>query len=304
MIRMTGWTVCLSFAALLTAPAGFAQSNAPRPAFDVTSVKLNTNCQTGGGGRAGISPRNLALPCVSLRALIGVAYGDMLVGAGIGARRMEALGGPGWLDTDRYDILAKSEGNAPAGQSAAPMLQTLLEDRFKVKVHKEARDSSVYILTVAKGGAKLQASQDGSCTPLDLSNLGLEPPKQGAPAPKYCGSGRMKNGGSRMVADWYGVTMAELAGRMLSSYVEQPVVDQTGLTGRFDVHIEFVPDYRRSGPVTLNGVVTPDVAAPPADPAGPSIFAALQEQLGLKLAPGKAPLDVLIVDHAEKPSAN
>jgi uncharacterized protein (TIGR03435 family) len=98
--------------------------------------------------------------------------------------------------------------------------------------------------------------------------------------------------------------MAELAGRMLSSYVEQPVVDQTGLTGRFDVHIEFVPDYRRSGPVTLNGVVTPDVAAPPADPAGPSIFAALQEQLGLKLAPGKAPLDVLIVDHAEKPSAN
>jgi uncharacterized protein (TIGR03435 family) len=279
MIRMTGWTVCLSFAALLTAPAGFAQSNAPRPAFDVTSVKLNTNCQTGGGGRAGISPRNLALPCVSLRALIGVAYGDMLVGAGIGARRMEALGGPGWLDTDRYDILAKSEGNAPAGQSAAPMLQTLLEDRFKVKVHKEARDSSVYILTVAKGGAKLQASQDGSCTPLDLSNLGLEPPKQG-------------------------VTMAELAGRMLSSYVEQPVVDQTGLTGRFDVHIEFVPDYRRSGPVTLNGVVTPDVAAPPADPAGPSIFAALQEQLGLKLAPGKAPLDVLIVDHAEKPSAN
>jgi uncharacterized protein (TIGR03435 family) len=216
---------------------------------------------------------------------------------------MEVQGGPGWLDTDRYDILAKSEDNATA-QSAAPMLQTLLEQRFKVKVHKEPRDSSVYILTVAKGGPKLQPTKEGSCTPMDLNNI--QPParpKPGEPMPRYCGMGGGRGSLGLWVADWYGVSMAELAGRMLTSYVDRPVVDQTGLAERFDVHIEFVPE-RTSGPVTLNGVVTPDLPAPSADPAGPSIFSALEKQLGLKLSPGKAPLDIIIVDHAEKPSAN
>ena len=297
---MTRWTVFFSLFALLAGPTSRAQSTPP--AFDVASVKLNPNCQTG-PGRAAISPRNLALPCVSLRALIRLAYGDMLVGAGLGARRMDVQGGPGWLDTDRYDVLAKSEGNATA-QSAAPMLQTLLEERFKVKVHKEARDSSVYILIVAKGGPKLQPTKEGSCTPLDLNNIQQPtPPKKSEPMPRYCGMGQGGSSGPLMVADWYGVSMAEFAGRMLTSYLDLPVVDQTGLAERFDVHIEFVPE-RTSGPVTLNGVVTPDLPTPSADPAGPSIFSALEKQLGLKLSPGKAPLDVIIVDHAEKPLAN
>jgi uncharacterized protein (TIGR03435 family) len=94
---MTRWTVFFSLFALLTAPTSRAQSTPP--AFDVASVKLNPNCQTG-PGRAAISPRNFALPCVSLRALIRLAYGDMLVGAGLGARLMEVQGGPGWLDTE------------------------------------------------------------------------------------------------------------------------------------------------------------------------------------------------------------
>jgi uncharacterized protein (TIGR03435 family) len=269
----------------------------------VASVKLNPNCQIG-TGHTGISPRNLALPCVSLRALIRLAYGEVLVGTGLGARLMEVQGGPGWLDTDRYDVLAKSEDNAPA-QSAAPMLRTLLEERFKVKVHKEARDSSVYILTVAKGGPKLQPTKEGSCTPIDLRNLQPPtPPKPGEPAPRYCGLFQGTNSGPLMVADWYGVSMAELAGWILISYVDLPVVDQTRLTERFDVHIEFVPDYHMSGPTSVNGVVTPDVTAPSVDPTLPSIFSALEKQLGLKLLKGKAPVDVIIVDHAEKPSAN
>jgi uncharacterized protein (TIGR03435 family) len=99
--------------------------------------------------------------------------------------------------------------------------------------------------------------------------------------------------------------MSELAGRMLVGTVDLPVVDQTELTGRFDIHIEFVPEYYPAGPITLNGVVTPDLPAPAIDPtAGPSIFTALEKQLGLKLSPGRAPLDVIVVDHAEKPSVN
>jgi uncharacterized protein (TIGR03435 family) len=299
MIRSTA---AFSVLALLTATASLAQSTPP--AFDVASVKLNRNCQAGSGGRAGISPRNLALPCVSLRALIRLAYGDVLLGGGLGARQMEVQGGPGWLDTERYDVLAKSEGSA-AGQTAAPMLQTLLKERFQVKLHKETESSAAYILTIASGGPKLQPAKAGNCIEMDLSNIRPPaPPKPGETMPNYCGMGRARSNGSLMVADWYGVTMAELAGRMLTGAVELPVVDQTGLTQRFDVHLEYVPDRHITGPVTLNGVVT-DLPGPVPDPtAGPSIFSALEKQLGLKLTPGKAPLDVIIVDRAERPTAN
>lgn len=295
-------TVLFSSLALLTAPTSPAQSTPP--AFDVASVKLNPNCQVGSGGRAGISPGNLALPCVSLRGLIRLAYGDVLIGPGLGARRMEVQGGPGWLDTERYDVLAKSVGSA-AGQPVAPMVQTLLEERFKVKVHKETKSFAVYTLTAANDGPKLQPAKAGSCIEIDLNNLlPPAPPKSGEKMPNYCGMGRARSSGPLMVADWYGVSMAELAGRLLSSAVDLPVVDQTGLTQRFDVHIEYVPDRHMTGSVTLNGVVT-DRPAAAADPtAGPSIFSALEKQLGLKLTPGKAPLDVIIVDHAEKPTAN
>ena len=297
---MTRWALFVPLFSLLADLPGIGQSSPP--AFDVVSVKLNRNCQVW-IGRASISTRNLALPCMSLRALIRLAYGDMLVGAGFGARRMDVQGGPGWLDADRYDVLAKSEGNG-AALSATPMLQTLLEDRFKVKVHKEVRNSPVYILTVANGGIKLQPTKEGSCTPIDLNNL--QPPmlpKPGEPMPRYCGlGGRRTSNGSLTVEDWYGVTMSEFAGRMLPGNLDLPVVDKTALAERYDVHIEFVREYYMSGPVKLNGV---DVPTPPAgDSAGPSIFSALEKQLGLKLSRGNAPLDVVIEDHAEKPSAS
>ena len=112
----------------------------------------------------------------------------------------------------------------------------------------------------------------------------------------------MKEG--KTISDWYGVTMAEYAGRMLFSYVDRPVVDQTGLTGRYDLHLEFVREPMGSGPVLLNGVPMPAPEASGSNTAGPSIFSALQEQLGLKLSPARSPLDVIMVDHAEKASAN
>jgi uncharacterized protein (TIGR03435 family) len=235
--------------------------------------------------------------------LIRLAYGDVLVGAGLGARRMEVQGGPGWLDTEHYDVLAKSDG---AAESAAPMLRTLLEERFQLKVHKEGKESSVYILTVANGGPKLQAAKEGSCMAVDLSNLQPPaPPKPGEARPRYCGMGSGRSSNSLMVTDWYGTSIAELAGRMLSSYVELPVVDETKLAERYDIHLEFVPELRPSGLVTLNGVAVPDMQMPAVDStAGPSIFSAVEKQLGLKLVKGKARLDVIVVDSAAKPSAN
>ncbi|MGA9625865.1 MAG: TIGR03435 family protein [Bryobacteraceae bacterium] len=280
-----------------------AQSTPQRAAFEVASIKLNKNCGAG-AVLPRISPGGITLPCLSVRILIRLAY-SAFNGADLNARLMQVLNGPGWIDTDRYDISAKPEAKASAAEMA-PMLQTLLEDRFNLKVHKEPRDTPVYELTVAEQNPKLRPSKDGDCIPIDLTNLSGARPKPGDPAPNYCGGGRMRMSGDVMSADWVGITMAELAGRMLPAYVDRPVVDRTGLTGRFNVHLEFVPP-RPVGPIFLNGQEMPAPAPgaeAPAEPSGPSIFTALQKQLGLRLSPGKDPLDVIVVDRVERPSEN
>jgi uncharacterized protein (TIGR03435 family) len=213
---------------------------------------------------------------------------------------LDVEGGPNWLDTDQYDIAAKATSSVPVDRMIGPMLQALLEDRFKVRVHKAARDVPVYALIVAKNGLKLVPSKEGSCLPIDLNNM--ERPGPGQTPPRYCGGGSTRGNGMAMIAEGYGVTMAELAGRMLTNFVDRPVIDRTGLEGRFDVRLEFTRDL--SGPVRLNGVETPGLPDPAPDTAGPSIFTAVQEQLGLKLTPDKGPVEVLVVDHAEKPSDN
>jgi uncharacterized protein (TIGR03435 family) len=292
------------------APAIRAQSAQTRPgrglrppAFEVASIKLNPDCVIG-DGRSSQSPVSFNLPCLPLRGLLRMAYSAQ-VGAVFPSRRLEVLGGPDWLDTDRYIISAKAAGAASPAEMVGPMLQALLEERFKVKVHKESRDAPVYELTVAKNSPKLQPTKDGSCTPMDLNNLPRNV-KRGDAMPKYCGGGGERSNGVSLISDWYGVSMAELAGRMVSSHVDRPVIDKTGLTGRFDVHLEFTPDNAISGAgtVRLNGVDRPDLPGPSTDPTGPSIFTALQEQLGLKLSPARGSLEVIVIDHAERPSAD
>lgn len=208
---------------------------------------------------------------------------------------MAVIGGPAWLDTDRYDIVAKAEGNPPLAEILGPLFQALLEDRFKVQVHKESRHAAVYLLSTDKRGPKIQPIADGSCVSLDLNNLPKTQPAAGEPMPKVCGSGGASGNGPTIILDWSGVTMADLAGRVLSRFVDHPIVDETGLAGRYNVHLEFVRD---SAP---NATVAPGAAT--TDP-GPVIFTALEQQLGLRLRPGKAPVDVIVVDHAEKPPAN
>jgi uncharacterized protein (TIGR03435 family) len=284
---------------LLFVSHGYAQP-APRPVFEVASIKPSTNCETS-RSPAGVSPGRLTLPCISLRALIRAAY-SAFVGETMSSRLLEVMGGPAWLDSDRYDISAKSEGNASGPQMMGPMLQTLIEERFSVKVHREPRDSQVYVLTVAKNNPRLRPAKAG-CTPMDLNNSSRPLPGD-APA-RYCGGGSGKSNGTALATDLYAVTMAEFAGRMITREVDRPVIDETGLTGPYDIHVEFVPHRSRPEGLTLvNGTASPDAASPQEDGAGPSIFVALQEQLGLKLSPAKRPLDVIVVDHAERPTAN
>jgi uncharacterized protein (TIGR03435 family) len=293
---MARWTFCAGLA-ICVVLASHAQTAPPRPAFDVASVKLNTTCNSlGGPGPGSLTPGRFDMHCVTLRSLISMAYGAFS-GGNLNSQRMEVVGGPHWLDSDRYDISAKAEGGASAPQMA-PMLQSLLEDRFQVKVHVGSQEGAVYALTVLKDNSKLQRTKEGSCVPMDLAHMLSAPAvKPGEPRPMTCGLGRTeKSDGVTSISDWYGITMAEFIGRMLSPVLGRPVIDKTGLTGQYDIRLEFVLD----GPIPINGQPVP---APQAD-SGPSIFTALETQLGLKLSATKAPVEVIFVDQAEKPSAN
>jgi uncharacterized protein (TIGR03435 family) len=290
--------VMTAVAALCALPAS-AQTAAPSAGFEVAVIRLNKTCESGTGG-SGVSPGRVGLTCVPLRTLIRAAY-SAFEGSNLASRLIEVVGGPDWLDSDRYDLAAKAEGGVPASETLGPMLRTLLEERCKLKVHKEPRDTAVYTLAVAKDGPKLQAAKEGDCAPIDLNNIRLIP-KPGEPGPKYCGTGDAKFSQGKYVADWYAISMPEIAGRMLPGYVDRPVVDKTGLTGRYDIHLEFAREIR--GPVRLNGVLVPEGTITLPDSSGPNIFAAVQSQLGLKLTPEKSPVDILVVDHVEKPADN
>jgi uncharacterized protein (TIGR03435 family) len=281
----------LARAAAILFLSGILNAQTPqRPAFEVATIKPSPNCTMSSGAP---TPGRLDIKCTTLRELIKGAYG-IFAGEKIASRMLDVVGGPSWLDSDRFDLSAKAEGAAGISKMIGAMLQSLLEERFQLKVHVEPREKPVYILTVAKGTAKLTPSKEGSCVPIDLNNL----PKPGAPPQNFCGMPRTAFKNGVFSSDVFGATMEEFAGRVLGTQIDRPIVDKTGLTGRFDIHLEFARDMSA---MMLNG--NPMPPPPPNDSGAPSIFAAVQ-QLGLKLSPDKAPVDVIVVDSAQKPSEN
>ena len=268
-------------AAVLTAFTA-AQSTSPAkpPAFDVASVKPNTS----GDGRVLMTPQpggRLNLVNVPLRLMIRYAYR---------VQDFQVVGGPDWISTARFDVVAKAEGGNPSQEELQLMLRSLLADRFKLVVRPDTREMPTYSLVPAradgKTGAQLRKS-DANCGPATAPSA---PPAPGQ-LPS-CGSmlgfGNLKARGS---------TMAALASA-LSTFAGRIVVDRTGIMGGYDVELNWTPDQipRPVGdqPVQVNGVTV--------DPNGPSLFTALQEQLGLKLESTKGPVDVLVVERAEKPA--
>jgi uncharacterized protein (TIGR03435 family) len=276
---------------VLTAPAIQAQ-NAPAntPKFDVASIracKEPTNSSAAGGHS---SPGRLATDCDELLNLIGNAYSYFADGhPNFNAEPTPITGGPPWLQSASYEINAKAEGSSSAAMMLGPMMQALLEDRFQLKIHRETREGPVYLLTVARGGPRLHSFIEGSCTPWSV------PPPPLQPGTKYCGS--MISGISPSV-EALGATLDEFS-KTLRLVVDRPVIDETGITGRFDMRVEFS---REGSALTAIHLVGP---SPATDPRGvPSIFTAIQEQLGLKLESGRGPVDTLVIDHIEKPSEN
>jgi len=181
------------------------------------------------------------------------------------------------------------------------MLQRLLETRFNLTLRRETKEVPVYLLTVTKGGVKAEPTKAGSCVQVDIGQVPPQP-APGQPRPEICGNQGMTGDASRIVMTVSGMTMAQWAAGALSRFVDRPIIDKTGLDGLFDIHLEFAPD---SGSLGLQGRGGADSALPPpTDPLAPPIFAALPQQLGLRLDPGRGPVDVLVIDHVDRPSEN
>jgi uncharacterized protein (TIGR03435 family) len=265
----------------------FAQSgDAPR--FAVATVK-----------------RNPSTEALSMAVPMGVGYRPggrlvavnapvaMLIQRAYSVQSFQVVGGPSWINTDGYYIEAKPEGSTDQKRMWL-MLQSLLADRFKLAVHRETRDLPVYDLQTVRGGAKLPASQGGNC-----SEVMTGPPAPGQPrsAPP-CGPGLVKSG-TGLTMEGISVSMPTFA-KQLSLILGKEVIDKTGFTGRFSLHLEFAIDDALAG---LPNPVGPDASGQPKDDR-PSIRTARQEQLGLKLEPSKGPVDVLVIDHVERPTGN
>jgi uncharacterized protein (TIGR03435 family) len=277
----TVWT-CLALAACSCAfgQAGPTSATAPPnlPAFAVTSVKPNPNAQSwhltttqdGWSGKG-----------VTLRWILGEAYHIEH------QDKIDVF--PQWGDSARWDIEGKvDEADAPAFQKLpylqkVILLRNLLADRFKLAVHYDSVVKPVYVLTVAKGGPKLKVS-----TPDELP-------------------GDMSKEASLMLRSRPGqfeavnLSISSFASRM-TSWTGRNVVDRTGITGRYDIKLDWSPDTGLSqGGAADSQSQSP---LPPSALPGPSIFTAVQEQLGLKLEPDKAPVQVFVIDHVEEPGPN
>ena len=260
-----------------------ALSAQSRPQFEVASIKRNTECGNRRGGSAPPVPGRLNLPCQTVMSMIQVAYHVFADGKSINLGMPDITGVPSWAETETYDLNAKAEDHAPIAQMMGPMLQALLEERFKVQIHRDSKEVSVYLLTVAKNGIKLEPAKGGNCFVLDLEHL-PPPPKPGEPRPKPCGIPETQSKGPTMALKGYSMTMAQLAGGPLARWAGRPIVDKTGLTDKYDIDFEFAFNESQ-------------------DSTAPSVFTAL-ERLGLHLSAGKSSVETIVVDHVERPSEN
>jgi uncharacterized protein (TIGR03435 family) len=284
-------------AGVIGAPSIHARSQAKStPAiqyeFEVASVKLNKS----GGERIALnySPDGFSAVNVPLRVLIRFAYGPI--------EETRILGGPDWLNSERYDIEAKVGSSVVDElQKLSPaqlrlerqrMLQALLADRFKLTVNRESRELPIYALVIAKNGPKLRESKPG-----DTYSNGYKAPDGTTGAGLYGGGGGGKLVGQRTDT----TTLANVLSRQLGRIV----LDKTGLNGSYDFTLQWTPDQSQAAtPSGTEGSQQTTDNTTPVQSSGPSIFEAIQDQLGLKLESRKAPVEVLLIDHVERPSGN
>jgi uncharacterized protein (TIGR03435 family) len=259
------------------------------PEFEVASIKP---CKDG-PSEVGVSvtPGRLDLNCQTVGGLLQLAFVVYANGhLNPPWSRPAFEGGPAWMDSERFTISAKGEGNASRAMMNGPMLQALLKSRFKLQIHSETRMVPVYELRVAKNGPKLQAFNEGTCVPLDFS---------ASPAPSKEGQKNclvLLGGGSSQLVTVaaQGMTLDEFC-KVFLGRLDRPILNKTGISGLFDFRVEYA-----------NETVLPvgDGSNAGDTAARPSIFTAFEQQLGLKLVSGKGPAEFYVIDHVERPTEN
>jgi len=285
-----------------------AQSSAGTLKFEVASIKpcgkdTGPSKQKGNApARASVSPGSLNTGCDILASdkvgppvgLIQRAYGRLGIGRVSLGSAPPVTGGPAWIYSDLYSINAKAGGNASEALMAGPMLQALLQDRFKLQLHRASKEIPVYALTAAKNGSKLLPFKEGSCIAVDFTKPPIPPPP---PGQKNCDAVVGGRKGSNTKLEAQAITL-DYFSKLLSLVLDRPVIDKTGISGKFDFHLSYLVDE------TTPGAFGPEFSQPSDETPAASIFTVLQEQLGLKLEPAKGSREFLVIDHVERPTEN
>ncbi len=258
----------------------------PQPSFEVASVKPNTTgdnqIRIGAPG-----PDRMTVTNAPLREIVRIAYQ---------VQQFQLTGGPDWINSERFDINAKlpESSEPPSAERRFMMLRSLLAERFKLAVHTETREMPIYELVLARSdgrlGEKLRVSGP-DCAPVSVP-AGMKPPP---PPPAAGNRNAIAPGCPTMIGPGFittrRTTMAQLS-RALGNVVRRTVVDKTGLTGFYDADVEYSPEFRPLPP--------PGFPPPPDTPSdGPSVYTALQEQLGLKMDSARGPVEMIVIDSVE-----
>lgn len=262
-----------TIALIVLAGGLLAQSPGARPAFgqfEVATVRPTPPEWTRGRFIRMQTSHQLLAKNYELRVLIAAAFN---------LSPQAISGGPAWIDSDHYDILAETPGEVrPNLEEQMAMLRKLLADRFQLKFHREPKEFAVYALTVGKGGPKLKPSTlspDDAPEGPPLLAIVIAPESVSLPA-RYA-------------------TVAEMASVMQRSALDRPVLDRTGLTGRYDFDLEWTPGDNQFGGLGM----WKNVESPKAD-----LFTAIQQQLGLRLEATRGMVDAIVIDRIERPSEN
>lgn len=303
---MRSGVLCYAYFSAFAATAGFAQTQVgsdAAPKFAVASIKPckdEFDRESGGRGRGptpvAVDPGRIRINCLPLENIIMQAY--LVYADGQGRALLPTpipeqwvRGGPSWIGSTYYSIDAKPEGTETATMMRGPMLQALLEDRFKLKVHRETKEMPAYALVVAKGGPKLEATKEGSCTPMALTQS--PPPLLEPGQPPPCGASSAGRDGLLKAWGW---SMANLC-RFLTLRLNRKVIDKTGIAGLFDIIDVFnlSIDSSLANMADEGGLAAPDPTA---------AFRDSLQKLGLRLELTKDATEFIVIDHIERPSAN
>ncbi len=279
-------TLAIAAAAALALPVIVGVMNAPfiraqsaaRPqfevvlgqfnAFEVATIKPADPNDRGGRFITMQGGRRFVVKNYTLKGLVGAAYN---------LTPQAISGGPAWIESDRYDVLAATPGETkPNLDQQMAMLRKLLADRFQLTFHRQEKELSIYALTLAKNGPKLKESTASPDDPPVLVNRVFP---------------------QRVLLPARNATMVQFASMMQRAVLDRPVVDRTGLSGKYDFDLEWMPDETQ-----FEGKLAIDPAG--VEPAKPDLFAAIQQQLGLRLQGTKGPVATLVIDQVERPSAN